>query len=115
MHELGIATAILETVRAEAERRPGTRVLKVGVRVGELAGVDADALSFSFESLVAGTDLAPLKLEIENRPRRQRCARCEHTFEVTDYEIVCPACGAPETNLISGDELEVAYLEVDAP
>ena len=113
MHELSIASSILETVRAEKERRPGARVLKVGVRVGELAGVDPDALSFCFESLVAGTDLAPLALEIEPRPRRHRCRCCSNTFQVVDYGVSCPACGARETQLISGDELELAYLEVE--
>jgi hydrogenase nickel incorporation protein HypA/HybF len=115
MHELSIASSILETVRAEKGRRPGARILKVGVRVGEMAGVDPDALSFCFESLVKGTDLAPLALEIEPRPRRHRCASCAHTFQVVDYEAACPACGAGETRLISGDELELAYLEVEEP
>jgi hydrogenase nickel incorporation protein HypA/HybF len=115
MHELSIASSILETVRAEKERHPGARVLKVGVRVGELTGVDPNSLTFCFESLVGGTDLAPLALEIEPRPRRHRCPRCAHTFQVVDYEVSCPACGAGETQLISGDELELAYLEVEEP
>ena len=115
MHELSIASSILETVRAEKERRSGARVLKVGVRVGELAGVDPNALSFCFDSLVDGTDLAPLALEIEPRPRRHRCLRCALTFQVVDYEVSCPVCGVNETQLVSGDELELAYLEVEEP
>jgi hydrogenase nickel incorporation protein HypA/HybF len=51
MHELSIANSILEAVRAEAVRRPGVRLLKVGLRVGELAGVEPEALSFCFDSL----------------------------------------------------------------
>ncbi len=115
MHELSIANSILDAVKAEAARRTGARFLTVGVRVGELAGVDPDALSFCFEALVAGTDLAPLSLEIETRPRRQRCLACGRTFQVVDYDLTCPDCGATETRCIGGDELEMAYLEMEEP
>ncbi len=113
MHELAIANSVLEAVRVEAERRPGVRLLKVGVRLGELAGVSADALSFCFESLVRGTELEPLALDIEPCRRRQRCPRCARTFTVVDYDVACPDCGATPTDCIGGDELELAYLEVE--
>ena len=63
MHELSIANSILEAVRKERERLNGARVTKVGVRIGELAGVDPEALSFGFEVLVKDTDLEPLALD----------------------------------------------------
>lgn len=115
MHELSVASSILKTVRSEAERRPGARIVKVGMRLGELAGVDAGALTFCFDSLVAGSDLAPLSLQIEPRPRRQRCSRCQHTFVVEDFATACPRCGDAETECVGGDELELAYLEVEEP
>ena len=113
MHELSIASAILDAARAEAERRPGARLVKVGVRVGELSAVEPEALSFCFESLVQGTELAPLALEIESVARRHRCPQCAHCFTVVDYELACPRCGASATDCIAGDELELAYLEVE--
>ena len=115
MHELSIANAILDAVRVEVEKRHGARVTKVGVRVGELAGVDPEALSFGFEVLVKGTDLDPLALEIESRPRRHRCRRCSTTFDVSDGRLACPSCGASDTVFISGDELELAFLEMEEP
>jgi hypothetical protein len=57
MHELSIANAILDAVRKERELLNGARVIKVGVRIGALAGVDPEALSFGFEVLVKDTDL----------------------------------------------------------
>lgn len=115
MHELSVASAILEAVRSEAARHTGARFHKVGVRVGELAGVDPEALCFCFDSLVRGTEFGPLALEIEPCPRRHRCPRCARTFIVVDYEVTCPACGAAPTDCIGGDELELAYLEVEEP
>ena len=53
---LGIAASILDCVQAEAARHPDGRITKVGVKMGELAGVDRDALQFGFEVLVKDTN-----------------------------------------------------------
>ena len=113
MHELSIASAILDAVRKEAEKHPGVRVTKVGVRIGALSGVVPDALSFGFEVLVKGTELEPLALAVEPMPRRQRCPSCEFTFQVGDADLACPRCGRQETLFAGGDELDLAYLEVE--
>jgi len=115
MHEMGIANSILDGVAAELRRRPGVRPLKVGVRVGELAGIDPDALRFAFEALTIDTPLAGLELDIEFRTSHSRCRDCGHEFEVLNYELLCPACGSLSTDRISGDELEFAYLEIEEP
>jgi hydrogenase nickel incorporation protein HypA/HybF len=113
MHELSIANAILDTVRKEAEKRPGIRVKKVGVRIGALSGVEPEALTFGFSALVQGTDLDPLALEIESIPWRQRCPDCDLTFDVKEQGLACPRCARRETLLAGGEELDLAYLEVE--
>ena len=65
MHELGIANSVLEAVQAEARRHPGALPVKVAVRVGDLAGVNPDALAFSFEALTRQTEWERLALEVE--------------------------------------------------
>jgi hydrogenase nickel incorporation protein HypA/HybF len=112
MHEFGIACSILETVREEAEKRPESRLLKVGVRIGEISGVEPGALAFSFDALVEGGELAPLELVIEHAPRRHQCPECRHEFVVKNYEVACPECGESRTQCIGGFEMEIAYLEV---
>ena len=115
MHELSIATSILDAVAKEAERRPGTRILKVGLRIGELAGVDRDALTFGWEVLTKDTVWAGLQLEIEHVSRRQRCVVCGHEFAAPDFMTTCPKCADLMTVTIAGDELDIAYLEVEEP
>jgi len=113
MHEMGIANSVLEAVRTEMGLHPGTYPRKVGVRIGEMAAIDQDALRFCFEAIVRGTDRESLELEIEVCPRRHRCRVCGHEFIVRDYDSRCPQCASPQTTCISGDELELAYLEVE--
>ena len=63
MHEMGIASSILEAASAEALRYPGQRVQKVGVVIGEYAGVDTESLGFCFEVLAKQRQPA-IELEI---------------------------------------------------
>jgi hydrogenase nickel incorporation protein HypA/HybF len=113
VHEMGIANSILEAVRKEARKCPGARATKVGVRIGELAAIDSEALKFCIEALGRDTELDGLQLEIELCPRRHRCAQCEQVFIVRDYDCRCPSCQNIAAECISGDELELAFVEVE--
>lgn len=113
MHEMGIANSVLLAVRTEAARYPGSVPCKVGVRIGELAAIDADALRFCFDALIKDTDMESLTLEIEICPRRHRCRACGHEFIVRDYESRCPCGSECESECIGGDELDLAYIEVE--
>lgn len=114
MHEMSIAASVLEAVRGESKRHPGARVCKVGLRIGEWAGVDPEALHFCFDALAASTEPLPPTLAIEFRPRENRCGTCGTVFRVKDYQIECPECGSA-TEPVGGNELEFAYLELEEP
>jgi hydrogenase nickel incorporation protein HypA/HybF len=113
MHELGIASSILDYVQTEARRHPDVRITKVGVKIGELAGVDVDSLQFGFEAIVKDTEWEGLVLAVESIPRVQRCPKCQHEFRMADFDPECPKCGEFATQCISGEELDIAYMEVD--
>jgi len=113
MHELSIAESILEAVRQEIALRPGARPVRVGLRIGELAAVDVDSLNFCFESVLRGTEWETLQLDARVCPQRRKCQSCDVEFAVVEYNSVCTTCNSSETKLISGDELDFDYLEVE--
>ena len=113
MHEIGIADAILNSVRTETGTRPGFVPRKVAVRIGELAAVDPDALRFAFEALTRETELESLELRIEMCSRQHLCVQCNFRFHVTEPDFCCPQCGNQFTRCVSGEELEIAYLEME--
>ncbi len=113
MHEMSIALSVLDALEKEAARFPEARIAKVALRVGELAGVDGGALRFCLEAAAGGTEWGPVIFEIESSPRRHRCERCARTFVVKNYDTRCPVCGDDRTVFAGGDELELAYLEVE--
>ena len=65
MHEMSIATAILDQAREEMERRQQKRLTRIGLRLGDLSGVDLNSLSFCFEVLVKDTDFEAVTLDVE--------------------------------------------------
>lgn len=113
MHEMGIANSVLEAVRSEMLRHTGTLPRKVGMRIGEMAAVDQESLRFCFEALTRETDLESLQLEVEICPRRHQCLQCGSVNIVRDFDFRCPQCASLNTECIGGDELELAYLEVE--
>lgn len=119
MHEIGIANSILAAGRKEADLRPGAKLVGVGVRVGVLAGVDTEALRFAFQCIVAGTDDADVVFTTERCPRINRCEACGCEFPSPDVapllDAACPQCGSTHTSFVSGDQLDLAYVEVEEP
>lgn len=115
MHEVGIAQSILEAGQVEAGRLGGARLKRIGVRVGVLSGVDMQALEFALMAIRAGTDLEDVEIDLQKCLRRNRCAKCGFEFETEMYSRPCPDCLSEESQLIGGEELELAFIEVDEP
>jgi hydrogenase nickel incorporation protein HypA/HybF len=113
MHELSIAQSIADTAREHASLNGGRRVLRVGVRVGEISGVAVDALQFCFEMTVRGTDLDGAALELDPVPVRYRCAACGHEFHPVEFLADCPVCGSTGASMVAGDELGLSFLELE--
>ncbi|MFF7073848.1 hydrogenase maturation nickel metallochaperone HypA [Streptomyces pseudovenezuelae] len=112
MHELSIATAIIERAD-ELARADGTAAVSVvTVRVGELSGVVPDALDFAFEVARDGTALAAARLVVEQVPAQAYCGPCAQEFAVGMPPFFwCPHCDQPSTELRSGRELEITGIE----
>jgi hydrogenase nickel incorporation protein HypA/HybF len=114
MHELSIVCSVLDQLEELKKKQPeGTKFSKVGLRVGELAGVDVDCLRFGFECSVKDTPWETLALEIEEVPRRQRCPGCKEEFRAENWATACPKCGEAATITVAGEELQIAFVEVD--
>jgi hydrogenase nickel incorporation protein HypA/HybF len=114
MHELSMASAIVEAVLQEIKRQKLPPVQAIALRVGALSAVDPEALRFSFEVITADTALAKTELRIEPVPVQGKCRACSHEFTVQDFIFTCPLCQSGQIEVTGGDELDIAYLEVES-
>ena len=111
MHETGIAWSILETASKEAERA-GAPLAAVGVRLGEMSGVVAEALCFAFDAMKAEAGVPEAKLLIETVPVEARCPQCgSTTLPQGELVLWCTVCGSP-MRIVSGEQMELAWIEV---
>jgi hydrogenase nickel incorporation protein HypA/HybF len=113
VHELSIAQSLVDSIRAELSTRGNPHLVRAGVLVGELSGVQPDALRFSFEVIIQGTELEHAALDIEHVPLKYRCRGCSHEFPVVAYRTECPRCGGLDGVAVAGDELRLTFLELE--
>jgi hydrogenase nickel incorporation protein HypA/HybF len=110
VHELSVASAVLDTVERHAEDRP---VTLVALRVGRLRQVVPDSLTFYWDVVSRGTVCERARLECAEIDARLRCGACGHEWTPAWPEFRCAACGAAEVTVQAGEELEVEYIEVE--
>jgi hydrogenase nickel incorporation protein HypA/HybF len=115
MHELSIALSLIDRVTEEAESRGGLEVAAVHLKLGALSGVDKEALLFSYGLACEGTILEGSRLVIESIPLVIYCEACQKDrIPPSIYQLSCPECETPGQKIVTGREIEVAFLEVAA-
>ncbi len=115
MHELALASGMLDIARDELARHNCTRLKMLRVQVGAISGVVSDALAFGFENLIAGTEHEGARLEIEPVPLRLACGSCGTEFDgasIAKELTPCPGCGEVFGHkVLQGKELQVVWIE----
>ena len=112
MHEASIAIELVRLASEQALLNNATRVLSVGIRVGELSSVIPEALEFAWNDSTLGTICENSKLEIE---RVKAIAVCPNHGKVTlelQKGLRCPICNTPTPQILQGEELELDTLEL---
>jgi hydrogenase nickel incorporation protein HypA/HybF len=113
MHELSLMEALRDQALAAARAEGARRIALIRLRVGELAGVEVEALRFAFPVVMAGTIAAAAELATELEPATCHCAVCDAPFPAPDGCCDCPRCGAISRQLLRGRDLQLLELEVE--
>lgn len=112
MHELSIAQNLVRIASETAAQRGAGRVLRLEVRLGALAGVQTDALSFCFPVAAKATVCEGATLQLTVVPALGTCGQCGGSCEVSDPMAPCPTCDAWPLLLEGGSEMTLRCLEV---
>jgi len=113
MHEAGIAQHLIDIAGEHLERVPHGAVRRLNVRIGELAGVNAESLDFAFECLSRGSVVEGARLEVERVPLTVDCDGCGSRTAVVDLVFRCGKCGGEKTRVATGRELQFVSIDVD--
>ena len=114
MHELSIARSLVRICDEAAREAGATRVTRVHVQLGPLAGVVREALEFAYDFATEDSLLAGSALVIEEVPVVVRCESCARDVEPeSPHCLRCPECDAPTPTIKSGRELLVRAIDYD--
>ena len=114
MHELSLATSIVETVTETLAEHPGARVKEVRLRVGVLASVIPESLEFCWGIVTEATPLDSSRLVVDVLSVVVHCAACAQDSELDGVQSFrCPRCGQPCSEMSQGRELEIESIDIE--
>ena len=114
MHELSICMSLLEQVQAIAAERGASRVTRIELQVGPLSGVESDLLRHAWPMAAAGTLAADAEFIVDEATIVVRCNACAAESAAKANRLVCGDCGDFHTTVISGDEMILQRVELEA-
>ncbi len=113
MHEMSICEGILQVIEDQAVAQDFKEVKRVRLEVGPMAGVELEALQFSYDVVTRGTIADHSKLEVINLPIDAWCMPCAQKVVVKERFDACPDCGSHQVQINGGDELRIKDMEVN--
>ena len=113
MHEMSRAEGVRTIIEDAAATNGFRSVRAVVLEIGELAAVEADALRFCLDVVLADTVAAGAAIEVETVPGAGWCMDCTRTVPMRELHDACPRCGGYRVQATAGREMRVKALEVD--
>lgn len=112
MHEVAVCRALIAQVEEVAAARRAHRVRTIKLQLGPLSGVEPQLLQHVYPAASTGTVAEGAELVIEMLPVRIRCRECGAENEAPPNDLACGECGGQRTQLLSGDEMLLASVEL---
>ena len=113
MHELSIATSIIEIAEEFAVKNKGANITKIEIEVGELSGIVVDSLEFAMELAVVNTVLERAKIIITTIKGMTRCKQCGKEYVNSDWYTACPQCASMDFDITGGKELQIKSIFIE--
>jgi hydrogenase nickel incorporation protein HypA/HybF len=113
MHEMSLAEGVLQLIEDAAREQAFSRVTAVWLEIGELAGVEVEAMKFCFDAVTRDSIAAGARLEIIATPGSGWCMECAVTVPLGEVFGACPRCGRHRVQVTGGTEMRVKELEVE--
>ena len=112
MHEFAVCQDMLTQIESIAAEEQAAAVDIVTVRIGPLSGIEAHLLKQAFPLAAAGTVAEKAELIVEELPIKVKCQLCGAETEAKANRLICGECGDYHTQLLSGDEMLLASVEL---
>ncbi len=114
MHELGICDALLKMLRNVAQEENTNAISSITVEVGTLSGVIPRFLEDCWQAVIDGTEFEQTAMVVEVVEGMAQCLDCGEKFVADLNELRCPECGGTKLTPISGRDLTLKDVFLEA-
>jgi len=121
VHELSMATQIVENVLEEAKRHDAKKVAEVHLVIGKMTFLGVDQVRFSYGILVKDTIMEDSKLIIKEQDGVIECPSCgfkgavpiedDPAYHVPVPSLRCPKCGEA-AKIVEGKECTIESIRL---
>ncbi len=112
MHEMSIALGIVRIAEDEVKKAKASKVEVIELTIGELSGVEKEALDFAWPVAVKETVLEGAERKVDYIKGIGKCSECQLEFHLKNLHDACPDCNSYFKDILQGKELKVIALEV---
>jgi hydrogenase nickel incorporation protein HypA/HybF len=110
VHELALASAVVEAVVRHAE---GRRVTVVSMRIGALRQVVPESLEFCFGIVARESVCEGARLDYEVVPAALSCRDCGSEWKLERPPFTCPSCNSGVVKAVAGEEFLIESIELE--
>jgi hydrogenase nickel incorporation protein HypA/HybF len=112
MHETVLAQRLHKLISAESAKY-GKKPISAKISCGAFAAVNNELLLEAFDTIIKGTNIEGLNLEIEHKPMQGLCRKCKQKF-ILDLSIMrCTGCGSEDFDLLPDAPLVLEEIEFE--
>lgn len=112
MHEMSLAEGVLQLIEDAARQQSFEKVVTVWLEIGQLSGVEVEAMKFCFDAVTRDSVAHGARLEIIALPGTGWCMACATSVPMSEVFGACPRCGGYQMQVTGGTEMRVKELEV---
>jgi hydrogenase nickel incorporation protein HypA/HybF len=121
VHELSMATQIVECVLEEAKKHDAKKVAEVHLVIGKMTFLGTDQIRFSYKILTEDTIMKDSKLIIKEQEGIIECSSCgfkgavpiedDPAYHVPIPTLRCPKCGKA-AKIVEGKECTIESIRL---
>jgi Zn finger protein HypA/HybF (possibly regulating hydrogenase expression) len=113
MREILIAKSIMQIITKEAIKNENYHVSKVTLEIGQVSGINVDALKRALQSAIRGSGFENTKFYFQFVSATARCKKCQRDFDTGLFFTHCPYCKSEEYFLKAGKELTIKSIYME--
>ncbi|HBC86222.1 MAG TPA: hydrogenase nickel incorporation protein HypA [Lentisphaeria bacterium] len=113
MHELALATSLVEQITAVMKYERASKLHSVRISIGRFSGVEKVALKFAFPMAAERTPAAGAKLIVEITDMKLKCRACGKETIAEIPLAKCGKCDSLDVEVVCGRELIIKSMEIE--